>query len=102
MDSEIVKLNGPYFRWVNEPSDWKLMQEALIVKTEKNTDFWQGTWYDFYRHTGHVYGLTIVEDFTFEVCLQLYVHRYFTWIPNYNHTTILLLTDFSFAHAQSK
>lgn len=55
------------FRWINEPKSWTLENNVLHVTTEEKTDFWQETWYGFHRHSGHVFGCDIKEDFSFQV-----------------------------------
>ncbi|XP_049882370.1 uncharacterized protein LOC126378194 [Pectinophora gossypiella] len=65
---ENITLND--FRWVNEPSEWSLRDNALEVTTDNNTDFWQKTYYDFHRNTGHIFGVEIVDDFTFTACIE--------------------------------
>lgn len=60
-----ISLNN--FKWLNEPANWKVTDKTLLITTDSKTDFWQGTWYDFYFNTGHVYGINVQDDFTFTV-----------------------------------
>ena len=57
------------FKWLNEPRQWSFEDNVLTFSTDNKTDFWQGTWYNFFVNTGHVYGVDIKEDFTLEVFL---------------------------------
>ncbi len=56
--------------WLNEPATWHLNEGKLQVVTDHKSDFWQTTWYDFQRHSGHVYGCEVEGDFTFQVCVE--------------------------------
>ncbi|CAH0718609.1 unnamed protein product, partial [Brenthis ino] len=58
------------FKWLNEPSEWCFENNILTLKTENETDFWQGTWYNSFVNTGHVYGVELQDDFTLEVCVE--------------------------------
>ncbi|XP_011565244.3 regulation of enolase protein 1 [Plutella xylostella] len=58
------------YKWINEPEIWKIKDDALLVETGKNTDFWAGTWYNFYRHSGHFYGRELKGDFTYQACIE--------------------------------
>ncbi|VVC95698.1 unnamed protein product [Leptidea sinapis] len=58
------------FKWLNEPKKWSRNGETLEITTDNRTDFWQGTWYDFHFNTGHLYGVILQDDFTFEVCIE--------------------------------
>ncbi|RVE53792.1 hypothetical protein evm_001454 [Chilo suppressalis] len=59
------------FKWLNAPKVWCLEDNSILrVTTDSKTDFWQGTWYNFHFNTGHVYGINIKDDFTFEVCVE--------------------------------
>ncbi|CAG9790154.1 unnamed protein product [Diatraea saccharalis] len=65
------KLNLKEFKWLNEPKVWCLESNSVVqVTTDDKTDFWQGTWYNFHFNTGHVFGVEIKDDFTFEVCVE--------------------------------
>ncbi|XP_045507671.1 regulation of enolase protein 1-like [Colias croceus] len=59
-----------HFRWLNEPTNWNLCDSVLKVTTDDKTDFWQGTWYNFHFNTGHLFGIDIKDDFTFEACIE--------------------------------
>ncbi|XP_047509571.1 regulation of enolase protein 1-like [Pieris napi] len=63
-----IKLND--FQWLNEPSNWNLCDNVLKVSTDNKTDFWQETWYKFHFNTGHLYGIDIKDDFTFQACIE--------------------------------
>lgn len=51
------------FHWLNEPKDYKIENNALIVKSDSDTDFWQRTHYGFRRNTGHCLLLKKKGDF---------------------------------------
>ncbi|CAB3247235.1 unnamed protein product [Arctia plantaginis] len=42
--------------------------------TNDKSDFWQGTYYDFYFNSGHVYGIELKDDFVFKVCVEAEFH----------------------------
>lgn len=75
------------FKWINEPKEWDLREGKLKVLTDNETDFWQSTWYGFQKHTGHVFGCNIDEDFTFQVCIE----ANFTTL--YDQAGIMVLID---------
>ncbi|XP_059047920.1 uncharacterized protein LOC131843313 [Achroia grisella] len=58
------------FKWLNEPATWQIESHSLRVITDNKTDFWQGTWYNFYFNTAHVYGVDISDDFNFTACIE--------------------------------
>ena len=51
-------------RWHGEPPKWAWVDGALTVTTGHDTDFWQGTFYGFYRDDGHFLGRPVTGDFT--------------------------------------
>lgn len=51
-------------RWVNEPSDWRLDGDGLVMTTDDRTDFWRETHYGFTRDSGHFLGIPAGESFT--------------------------------------
>lgn len=69
--SKFDKIRLSDFKWVNEPKKWnsKDIDNILEVTTDENTDYWEGTYYNFHHNTGHVFGVDIKEDFTFTVSL---------------------------------
>lgn len=60
------------FNWINEPKDWKKETNTLIVKSDLNTDFWQGTYYNFHYNTGHIFALKLKDDFTMQVIIIIF------------------------------
>lgn len=40
--------------WFNEPANWSVEGDTLIVTTDPDTDFWRTTHYDYVRDTGHI------------------------------------------------
>ena len=67
--SKFDKIRLADFKWVNEPKKWHIkdVDNILEVTTDENTDYWEGTYYNFHHNTGHVFGVEIKEDFTFTV-----------------------------------
>ncbi|KND61747.1 hypothetical protein BVER_06174c [Candidatus Burkholderia verschuerenii] len=57
-------------RWINEPADWRIENDRLLVTTDANTDFWRKTHYGFVRDTGHVFAASVQGDFTAEVTVD--------------------------------
>lgn len=51
-------------RWINEPSDWRLVDDGLVLTTDDRTDFWRETYYGFTRDSGHFLGVAAGEGFT--------------------------------------
>jgi regulation of enolase protein 1 (concanavalin A-like superfamily) len=52
------------FRWHNEPAAWNGNADALSLKTDARTDFWQEAFYGFRRDSGHAYLRPVSGDFT--------------------------------------
>ncbi|MEI2264534.1 DUF1349 domain-containing protein [Erwinia sp. CGal63] len=57
-------------QWINEPARWRLDDDALLVTTDKSTDFWRETHYGFVRHSGHLFGFRVSGDFTLQLCIE--------------------------------
>jgi regulation of enolase protein 1 (concanavalin A-like superfamily) len=53
--------------WLNPPLGETRVGDAITVKTRGATDFWQQTFYDFRRHSGHFLHKTVIGDFTASV-----------------------------------
>jgi regulation of enolase protein 1 (concanavalin A-like superfamily) len=51
------------FRWQHEPANWRL-GDALEIRTDPDTDYWQRTHYGFRRDNGHFFYAEITGDFT--------------------------------------
>ena len=51
-------------RWLNEPAQWWLDADRLVVVTDHATDFWRETHYGFIRDSGHFFGCATHEPFT--------------------------------------
>lgn len=56
--------------WLNPPPVAEFDGQALTVKTGSRTDFWRGTFYGFWRDTGHFLYQSVAGDFTCEVTIQ--------------------------------
>jgi hypothetical protein len=55
---------GGTYAWINEPASWSGDAPALVVATDKATDFWRETFYGFVRDSGHAFLTPISGDFT--------------------------------------
>jgi len=53
--------------WLNPPAAGTAMAEGLAVTTGDQTDFWRGTFYDFYRDDGHFLHCPATGDFSAEL-----------------------------------
>ena len=51
------------FRWLHEPREWRL-DSVLEVRTDPDTDYWQGTHYGFRRDNGHFFFADLDGDFS--------------------------------------
>ncbi|XP_075987953.1 uncharacterized protein LOC142984317 [Anticarsia gemmatalis] len=58
------------FKWLNKPGKWSATADTLELTTDNKTDFWQGTWYNFFHNSGHVFGVTIKDDFSLSACIE--------------------------------
>ena len=52
------------FYWLNKPEEY-YFENALIIQTEPETDFWQRTHYGFKRDDGHALLTELKDDFSF-------------------------------------
>lgn len=43
----------PDFGWMNEPANWRIANQTLLIQPAANTDFWQRTHYGFRADNGH-------------------------------------------------
>jgi len=70
-------MNFAQCRWLNEPTNWNLDHERLLVATDLRTDFWRQTHYGFTRDNGHFFGCEVEGNFTAQVRVQAcYDHLY--------------------------
>jgi regulation of enolase protein 1 (concanavalin A-like superfamily) len=58
------------FEWHHEPPVWSWEQGVLRVRTGRNTDFWQSTFYGFQRDDGHFFHAPAEGDFSAEVVVD--------------------------------
>ena len=49
--------------WLNEPRNWAITDGVLEMATDKGSDFWRNTHYDFTRDSGHFFGSRREGDF---------------------------------------
>jgi len=57
------------FAWLNPPPWCESSEDGLSVRTGHGTDFWRGTFYGFWRDSGHFFHTTCSGDFTAEVTI---------------------------------
>ena len=57
---------GPSF-WRNEPPFHEERDGTLIVRTGKDTDYWNNTFYGFRHDNGHFRATPVTSDFSLEV-----------------------------------
>jgi regulation of enolase protein 1 (concanavalin A-like superfamily) len=50
--------------WLNPPPSTERRDDGLLVRTGHKTDFWRGTFYDFFPDSGHLLGRAVEGDFT--------------------------------------
>lgn len=74
-------------RWLNEPEVWSRTEDGLQVTTDAETDFWQRTFYNFVRDSGHFLHRPATGDFTASV---EFVGRYSTL---YDQAGLMLRVD---------
>jgi regulation of enolase protein 1 (concanavalin A-like superfamily) len=55
--------------WLNEPMYFEYRGKDLFVRTSKETDFWRGTFYGFWRDNGHFLYKSVTGDFSAEVTI---------------------------------
>jgi len=34
-------------QWLNQPSNWKILETAIAITSDRDTDFWRKTHYEF-------------------------------------------------------
>ncbi len=75
------------FSWVNQPSNFELNNDGLIIITEPETDLWQRTYYGFRNDNAPAFLTEIEGDFTFTVKTS------FDYKNQYDQCGILLYQD---------
>ena len=53
--------------WRNEPPFHERSDEKLLLRTGKDTDFWNNTFYGFKHDGGHFLGTEVSGDFSYEL-----------------------------------
>lgn len=76
--SEFDNITLSDFTWLNEPSKWKVTNDVLHLTTEKETDFWQETYYKFHHNSGHVFGVQLDGNFTITVSVNRILIQFHT------------------------
>ena len=68
---------APPLTWTDEPEDWRLTPDGLVVAPAADTDFWQGTHYGFRVDRGPRLLAPVSGDFTLETEVAFRpVHQY--------------------------
>lgn len=52
--------------WVNEPPFHENDDDVLVLRTGKETDWWNNTFYGFQHASGHLLATRVTGDFTFD------------------------------------
>jgi uncharacterized protein len=53
--------------WLNPPAHFEVDAKQLSVTTAKETDFWRETFDGFIRDSGHLFGVSVNQEFTAQV-----------------------------------
>lgn len=51
--------------WINEPKEYEISKDSIVIKTEPNTDLWQRTFYGFRHDNAPAYMIKTSDNFTF-------------------------------------
>jgi regulation of enolase protein 1 (concanavalin A-like superfamily) len=54
-------------QWYNEPPNWEVKDDIILVNSGTKTDFWRETHYGFIRDNGHFFYQQVEGDFIVEV-----------------------------------
>ncbi|MBD3627527.1 DUF1349 domain-containing protein [Cyclobacterium sp.] len=52
------------FQWLNEPREWSINKSRLRWTTDRKSDFWRITHYDFVKNDGHFFYRELEGQFT--------------------------------------
>jgi regulation of enolase protein 1 (concanavalin A-like superfamily) len=74
-------------KWYNQPSDYSVSRGQLIVRADKETDFWQKTYYGFTPDSGHLLYLELSGDF------ELETHVHFKFASQYDQAGLMVRSD---------
>jgi uncharacterized protein len=61
--------------WRNEPPFYERRDDVLVVRTGKDTDYWNNTFYGFRHLSGHFLATPVSGDFSLEVTFSAYYER---------------------------
>lgn len=61
--------------WHNEPPFHEERDSALVVRTGKDTDYWNNTFYGFRHDNGHFHATRVGGDFSLELTFSATYHR---------------------------
>ena len=70
----MIKLDLNNFKWLNQPEEFVLEKDKLIIQTEPKTDLWQRTHYGFRNDNAPAFLMQMESDFTFQVKTQFNNH----------------------------
>ncbi|MEF9988165.1 MAG: GNAT family N-acetyltransferase [Christensenella sp.] len=60
-------LAGRTAKWLNMPHQATITDEKIVLHAERDTDFWQNTYYGFSRNSGHALLTEVDEECSFSV-----------------------------------
>jgi uncharacterized protein len=61
-----MPMNLNEYQWINEPEEFRVEKDRIVIVTEPETDFWQRTYYGFRNDNGHIFCFkTGEQDFTY-------------------------------------
>lgn len=61
--------------WRNEPPHHEERDGALVVRTGRDTDYWNNTFYGFKHADGHFHATPVSGDFSLELTFSATYHR---------------------------
>lgn len=73
--------------WLNGPPEWHAEGDTLTLKTGRETDFWNATFYGFVRHDGHFLPHRVAGDFTASVRFHA------QWQAHYDQAGLMVRVD---------
>jgi regulation of enolase protein 1 (concanavalin A-like superfamily) len=64
-------MNLDKFTWLNPPTDFQIKDDALTIRTDPETDFWQRTYYGFRNDNAHAFLMPVPEKtFSFSIKVE--------------------------------
>ncbi len=76
------------YKWLNQPTDYKITEDKVQITTQPHTDLWQRTYYHFRNDNAHVLQMTTDETyFSFIVKTDFDTHH------NYEQSGVTVYLD---------